>query len=70
MVAVAIFSIDPVLRRNLEQLPHDDPAFVLVGIATSRAPSGNWSTRIALMSSWRTPRRESCWPNIEADTIG
>ena len=32
MIAVAIFSIDPILRRNLEQLPHDDPAFVLVGI--------------------------------------
>ena len=32
MVAVAIFSIDPILRRNLEQLPHDDPAFALVGI--------------------------------------
>jgi DNA-binding NarL/FixJ family response regulator len=31
MVAVAIFSIDPILRRNLEQLPHDDPAFALVG---------------------------------------
>ena len=32
MVAVAIFSIDPVLRRNLEQLPRDDPAVVLVGV--------------------------------------
>ena len=32
MVAVAIFSTDPVLRRNLEQLPHDDPAVALVGI--------------------------------------
>jgi DNA-binding NarL/FixJ family response regulator len=32
MVAVAIFSVDPILRRNLEQLPHDDSAFVLVGI--------------------------------------
>src|SRR5262245_45037730 len=32
MVAVAIFSIDPILRRNLEQLPHDDPALALVGI--------------------------------------
>jgi DNA-binding NarL/FixJ family response regulator len=32
MVAVAIFSIDPILRRNLEQLPHDDTAFALVGI--------------------------------------
>jgi DNA-binding NarL/FixJ family response regulator len=32
MVAVAIFSADPVLRRNLEQLPRDEPALVLVGI--------------------------------------
>src|SRR6476620_3587967 len=32
MVAVAIFSIDPVLRRNLEQLPRADPAVVLVGV--------------------------------------
>ena len=32
MVAVAIFSTDPVLRRNLEQLPHDDSAVALVGI--------------------------------------
>src|SRR5215467_8352174 len=31
MVAVAIFSTDPVLRRNLEQLPRDEPAVVLVG---------------------------------------
>jgi hypothetical protein len=30
MVAVAIFSIDPILQRNLEQLPHDDLAFALV----------------------------------------
>ena len=32
MVAVAIFSTDPVLRRNLEQLPRDEPTLVLVGI--------------------------------------
>jgi DNA-binding NarL/FixJ family response regulator len=32
MGAVAIFSIDPVLRRNLEQLPRDDPTVVLVGV--------------------------------------
>jgi DNA-binding NarL/FixJ family response regulator len=32
MVAVAIFSTDPVLRRNLEQLPRDEPAVVLVGL--------------------------------------
>jgi DNA-binding NarL/FixJ family response regulator len=32
MVAVAIFSTDPALRRNLEQLPRDEPAVVLVGI--------------------------------------
>src|SRR5262249_59610558 len=33
MVAVAIFSIDPRLRRDLEQLPGDDPAVVIVGMA-------------------------------------
>jgi DNA-binding NarL/FixJ family response regulator len=32
MVAVAIFSTDPILRRNLEQLPSDEPAVVLMGI--------------------------------------
>jgi two-component system, NarL family, response regulator YdfI len=32
MVAVAIFSADPVLRRNLEQLPRNDPALVIVGM--------------------------------------
>jgi DNA-binding NarL/FixJ family response regulator len=32
MVTVAIFSADPVLRRNLEQLPRDDPAVVIVGM--------------------------------------
>ena len=31
MVGIAIFSTDPVLRRNLEQLPRDDPAVVIVG---------------------------------------
>jgi DNA-binding NarL/FixJ family response regulator len=38
MVAVAIFSTDPVLRRSLEQLPRDDPAVTLVGIVDH--PSG------------------------------
>src|SRR5215831_17407151 len=32
MVAVAIFSADPVLRRNLEQLPREDPAVIIVGM--------------------------------------
>jgi DNA-binding NarL/FixJ family response regulator len=32
MVAVAIFSADPVLRHNLDQLPRDDPALVIVGM--------------------------------------
>jgi DNA-binding NarL/FixJ family response regulator len=32
MVAVAIFSADPVLRRNLERLPRDDPTLVIVGM--------------------------------------
>ena len=38
MVAVALFSADPVLRRSLEQLPRDDPAVTLVGIVDH--PSG------------------------------
>ena len=32
MVAVAIFSSDPVLRRNLEQLSREEPAVVIVGM--------------------------------------
>jgi DNA-binding NarL/FixJ family response regulator len=32
MVAVAIWSADPVLRRNLEQLPREDPAVIIVGM--------------------------------------
>jgi DNA-binding NarL/FixJ family response regulator len=31
MVAVAILSADEVLRRSLEQLPHDEPAVTVVG---------------------------------------
>jgi DNA-binding NarL/FixJ family response regulator len=41
MVAVAIFSTDPVLCRNVEQLPHDDPAIALVGIVDQ--PSSLWA---------------------------
>jgi DNA-binding NarL/FixJ family response regulator len=33
MVAIAIFSVDPVLRRRLAQLPREDPAVTVVGIA-------------------------------------
>ena len=35
MVAIAIFSVDPVLRGNLEQLPREDPAITIVGIVDS-----------------------------------
>jgi hypothetical protein len=35
MVAIAIFSVDPVLRGTLEQLPREDPAITVVGIADS-----------------------------------
>jgi len=38
MVGIAIFSTDPVLRRNLEQLPRDDPAVVIVGMVDQRLP--------------------------------
>jgi DNA-binding NarL/FixJ family response regulator len=32
MVAIAIFSADPVLRRSLEQLLREDPALTVVGV--------------------------------------
>ena len=32
MVAIAIFSADPVLRRSLEQLLREDPAMTVVGV--------------------------------------
>jgi DNA-binding NarL/FixJ family response regulator len=35
MVAIAIFSVDPVLRGTLEQLPREDPAITVVGIVDS-----------------------------------
>jgi DNA-binding NarL/FixJ family response regulator len=35
MVAIAIFSVDPVFRGNLEQLPREDPAITVVGIVDS-----------------------------------
>jgi two-component system, NarL family, response regulator YdfI len=33
MVAIAIFSVDPALRRSLEQLLREDPAVTIVGVA-------------------------------------
>jgi two-component system, NarL family, nitrate/nitrite response regulator NarL len=33
MVAIAIFSADPILRRSLEQLLREDPAIAVVGVA-------------------------------------
>jgi DNA-binding NarL/FixJ family response regulator len=35
MVAIAIFSANPMLRRSLEQLPREDPAICLAGIVES-----------------------------------
>lgn len=35
MVAIAILSIDPVLRANLEQLPREDLAITVAGIVDS-----------------------------------
>ena len=35
MVAIAIFSADPVLRGTFEQLPREDPAITVVGIVDS-----------------------------------
>ena len=35
MVAIAIFSVDPVFRGSLEQLPREDPAITVVGVVDS-----------------------------------
>lgn len=56
MVAVAIFSIDPILRRNLEQLPHDDPAFALVGDHPSSVPELLNQYRIDVLLADAPPR--------------
>ena len=37
MLAIAIFSADPALRRSLEQLPRGDPAILVVGVADDPA---------------------------------
>src|SRR5713101_7756486 len=37
MVAIAIFSADPVLRRSLEQLLRGDPTITVVGVADDPA---------------------------------
>jgi hypothetical protein len=65
MVAVAIFSTDPALRRNLEQLPRDEPAVVLVGIFDQ--PSSFPEPVDVLLAD--APYK-SCWPNIAAGTAG
>jgi hypothetical protein len=35
MIAIAIYSVDQTLRRRLAELPREDPAIALVGIAES-----------------------------------
>jgi DNA-binding NarL/FixJ family response regulator len=37
MIAVAIFSADPVLRRSLEQMLRADPALAIVGVVDTRS---------------------------------
>ena len=61
-------SIDPILRRNLEQLPHDDPAFALVGDHPSSVPELLNQYRIDVLLA-DAPTRELL-ANIEAGTIG
>ena len=45
MVGIAIFSSDPVLRRNLEQPPRDDPAVVIVGMVDQASSLGELDNR-------------------------
>ena len=50
MVAIAIFSVDPVLRGSLEQLPREDPAITVVGIVDSPPRCSNWRKRMTSTS--------------------
>ena len=41
MTAIAIFSTDPILRRDLEQLLREDSTMIVVGVAHDLAPYSN-----------------------------
>src|SRR6516162_2637567 len=69
MVGIAIFSTDPVLRRNLEQLPRDDPAVVIVamvGQASSLRELDNRDGVDVLVADVPT---QELLPNIAPDAI-
>jgi hypothetical protein len=69
MVAVAIFSTDPVLRRNLEQLPRDEPAVVIVGIFDQPSSFPELVNRDCV-DVLLADVPKSCWPTIAPDTVG
>jgi DNA-binding LytR/AlgR family response regulator len=70
MVAIAIFSADPVLRRNLEQLPRDDPALVIVGMVDQPSSARELVNRNLIDVLLVDAQLENCCPNIGPDGIG
>ena len=74
MIAIAVFSVDQTLRRRLEELPREDPAMTLVGIAESPAAlealaeshqldvvlSGGAPAE-GLLADWQARHRHTAW---------
>jgi two-component system, NarL family, response regulator YdfI len=73
MVAIAIFSVDPVLRCSLEQLPREDPAITVVGIVDSPsalvelAETHHFDVVLAetlpreLLTNWQIRHEQTAW---------
>jgi DNA-binding NarL/FixJ family response regulator len=73
MVAIAIFSVDPVLRASLEQLPREDPAITVVGIVDSPsallelAEKHHFDVVLAdappteQLTDWQVQHRQTAW---------
>jgi hypothetical protein len=59
MVAIAIFSVDPVFRGSLDQLPREDPASLSWASLIVRRRSSNWPKRITSTLSSRKRYREN-----------
>jgi DNA-binding NarL/FixJ family response regulator len=72
MVAIAIFSVDAVLRGTLEQLPREDPAITVVGIVDSPSALLELAkthhidvvlaeTPPGALTDWQVRRQQTAW---------
>ena len=78
MVAIAIFSVDPVFRGSLDQLPREDPAITVVGIVDSPsalvelAETHHVDVVLAetlpreLLTNWQVRHEQTAWVLIPA----